>query len=79
MRSAPLPLYPYTGGKLLKSTIMRVTFLATVLVLSLLVCAMTVESLGVVFWCSLAALACTCLYISKHEKELDAELRGMGK
>lgn len=57
---------------------MRVTVLATILSLSLLVCAITIESLGIVFWCSLASLACTCLYISSHEKELDSEMRSMG-
>ncbi len=54
---------------------MRVIVLATILVLSLLICAITVESLGTVFWCSLTSLACTCLYISRHEKELEAEMK----
>lgn len=56
---------------------MRVTVLATILSLLLLACAITIESLGVVFWCSLTALSGTCLYIERHEKELDSEMREM--
>lgn len=50
------------------SAVFGVSFIATVLVAYLM---------NWVFWMSLAVLAGTCLYINRHEKEIESELDEM--
>ncbi len=53
-------------------TIMKVKLIATVMVMSFVICAITVCSLGIVFWVSLAVLACTSVYVNRHAEELES-------
>ena len=41
---------------------------------SFIVCAVTIADLSTLFWVSLTIFSFSCLYASKHEKSLSAEL-----
>ncbi|WP_298113217.1 hypothetical protein [uncultured Bacteroides sp.] len=58
---------------------MKTTVLSTLLALSFAVSALTCATLGIVFWTSFITFAGTCIYIDRHKKELEAEMRSKGK
>lgn len=41
---------------------------------SFIVCAITIHDLSALFWVSLIIFSFSCIYVSKHEKTLSAEL-----
>lgn len=41
---------------------------------SFIVCAVTIADLSILFWMFLTIFSFSCLYASKHEKSLSAEL-----
>ena len=41
---------------------------------SFIACAVTIADLSILFWMSLTIFSFSCLYASKHEKTLSAEL-----
>lgn len=53
---------------------MKAKILSTVMVVSFIVCAVTIADLSILFWISLTIFSFSCLYASKHEKSLSAEL-----
>ena len=53
---------------------MRVILITTILILSLICVAFSIDSMGVIFWISFSVLIGTFLYIEKHQKELEREL-----
>lgn len=53
---------------------MKVIVLSTILGVSFIAACLSVMLMNWVFWTSLAILAATCLYINRHENELNAEL-----
>lgn len=52
----------------------RVKLLAALLCVSFALAVLTVWSMNVVFWISMAVFAAVSGYISRHQKELEAEL-----
>lgn len=52
----------------------RVKLLAALLCVSFALTVLTVWSMNVVFWISMAVFAAVSGYISRHQKELEAEL-----
>lgn len=53
---------------------MKAKILSTVMAVSFIVCAVTIADLSTLFWVSLTIFSFPCLYASKHEKSLSAEL-----
>lgn len=53
---------------------MKAKILSTVMAVSFIVCAVTIADLSTLFWMSLTIFSFSCLYASKHEKSLSAEL-----
>ena len=53
---------------------MKAKILSTVMAVSFIVCAITIYDLSILFWMSLTIFSFSCLYASKHEKTLSAEL-----
>ena len=53
---------------------MKAKTLSTVMAVSFIVCAVTIADLSTLFWMSLTIFTFSCLYASKHEKSLSAEL-----
>lgn len=53
---------------------MKAKVLSTVMAVSFIVCAVTIADLSTLFWMSLTIFSFSCLYASKHEKSLSAEL-----
>lgn len=53
---------------------MKAKILSTVMAVSFIVCAVTIADLSTLFWMSLTIFTFSCLYASKHEKSLSAEL-----
>lgn len=53
---------------------MKAKILSTVMAVSFIVCAVTIADLSTLFWVSLTIFSSSCLYASKHEKTLSAEL-----
>lgn len=53
---------------------MKAKILSTVMAVSFIVCAVTIADLSILFWVSLTIFSFSCLYASKHEKSLSAEL-----
>lgn len=53
---------------------MKAKILSTVMAVSFIVCAVTIADLSILFWISLTIFSFSCLYASKHEKSLSAEL-----
>lgn len=53
---------------------MKEKILSTVMAVSFIVCAVTIADLSILFWMSLTIFSFSCLYASKHEKSLSAEL-----
>lgn len=53
---------------------MKAKILSTVMAVSFIVCAVTIADLSILFWMSLTIFSFSCLYASKHEKSLSAEL-----
>lgn len=53
---------------------MKAKILSTVMAVSFIVCAVTIADLSILFWMSLTIFSFSCLYASKHEKTLSAEL-----
>ena len=53
---------------------MKAKVLSTVMAVSFIVCAVTIADLSTLFWMSLTIFSFSCLYASKHEKTLSAEL-----
>jgi|GEM_PF-5981811 len=53
---------------------MKAKILSTVVAVSFIVCAVTIADLSTLFWVSLTIFSFSCLYASKHEKSLSAEL-----
>lgn len=53
---------------------MKAKILSTVMAVSFIVCAVTIADLSILFWMSLTIFSVSCLYASKHEKSLSAEL-----
>lgn len=53
---------------------MKAKILSTVMAVSFIVCAVTIADLSTLFWMSLIIFSFSCLYASKHEKSLSAEL-----
>lgn len=53
---------------------MKAKVLSTVMAVSFIVCAVTIADLSTLFWVSLTIFSFSCLYASKHEKSLSAEL-----
>ena len=56
---------------------MKIIVLSALLGVSFIVACLSVVLMNWVFWISLAILAVTCLYINRHENELNAELDGI--
>ena len=56
---------------------MKVIVLSTILGVSFIAACLSVMLMNWVFWMSLAVLAGTCLYINRHEKEIESELDEM--
>ena len=56
---------------------MKAKTLSIVMVVSFILCAMTIAKLGIAFWLSLAVFAWTCLYAERHAKRLGRELDDM--
>lgn len=56
---------------------MKAKVLACIMAVSFILCAVTLPSLGVEFWLSLAVFAWTCLYAEKHADRLSGELDEM--
>lgn len=53
---------------------MKAKILSTIMAVSFIVCAVTIADLSILFWISLTIFSFSCLYASKHEKSLSAEL-----
>lgn len=53
---------------------MKAKILSTIMAVSFIVCAITIADLSILFWMSLTIFSFSCLYASKHEKSLSAEL-----
>nr|DAQ35941.1 MAG TPA: hypothetical protein [Caudoviricetes sp.] len=53
---------------------MKAKILSTIMAVSFIVCAVTIADLSILFWMSLTIFSFSCLYASKHEKSLSAEL-----
>lgn len=53
---------------------MKAKILSTVMAVSFIVCAVTIADISILFWVSLTIFSFSCLYASKHEKTLSAEL-----
>lgn len=53
---------------------MSVSRLSFVMVVSFVICAVTVSGLGVLFWLSLIIFSWSCLYTGRHKDTLSAEL-----
>lgn len=53
---------------------MKAKILSTFMAVSFIVCAVTIADLSTLFWMSLTIFSFSCLYASKHEKSLSAEL-----
>lgn len=53
---------------------MKAKTLSTIMAVSFIVCAVTIADLSILFWMSLTIFSFSCLYASKHEKSLSAEL-----
>lgn len=53
---------------------MKAKILSTVMAVSFIACAVTIADLSILFWMSLTIFSFSCLYASKHEKTLSAEL-----
>lgn len=53
---------------------MKAKVLSNVMAVSFIVCAVTIADLSTLFWMSLTIFSFSCLYASKHEKSLSAEL-----
>lgn len=56
---------------------MRIVTLSAVFGVSFIATVLSAYLMNWVFWMSLAALAGTCLYINRHEKEIESELDEM--
>ncbi|MDO3390594.1 hypothetical protein Q3C19_08905 [Bacteroides sp. ET489] len=53
---------------------MNVKTISAVMVVSFIVCAVTVSGLGLLFWLSLTVFSWPCLYTGRHKDTLSAEL-----
>ena len=53
---------------------MNVFRLSVVMVLSFVICAITISGLGIVFWVSMGIFSWSCIYASKHNDSLLSEL-----
>ena len=53
---------------------MKAKILSTIMAVSFIVCAVTIADLSILFWMSLTIFSFSCMYASKHEKSLSAEL-----
>ena len=53
---------------------MKAKILSTIMAVSFIVCAVIIADLSILFWMSLTIFSFSCLYASKHEKSLAAEL-----
>lgn len=53
---------------------MKAKILSTIMAVSFIVCAVTIADLSILFWMSLTIFSFSCLYASRHEKSLSAEL-----
>lgn len=56
---------------------MRIVTLSAVFGVSFIATVLAAYLMNWVFWMSLAVLAGTCLYINRHEKEIESELDEM--
>lgn len=56
---------------------MRIVTLSAVFGVSFIATVLAAYLINWVFWMSLAVLAGTCLYINRHEKEIESELDEM--
>lgn len=56
---------------------MRIVTLSAVFGVSFIATVLAAYLMNWVFWMSLAVLAWTCLYINRHEKEIESELDEM--
>lgn len=56
---------------------MRIVTLSAVFGVSFIATVLSAYLMNWVFWMSLAVLAGTCLYINRHEKEIESELDEM--
>lgn len=53
---------------------MNVSRLSSIMVVSFVLCAVTVSGLWLLFWISLTVFSWSCLYIARHKDDLFAEL-----
>lgn len=53
---------------------MKAKILSAIMAVSFIVCAITIYDLSALFWVSLIIFSFSCIYVSKHEKTLSAEL-----
>lgn len=53
---------------------MKAKILSTIMAVSFIVCAVTIADLSILFWMSITIFSFSCLYASRHEKSLSAEL-----
>ena len=53
---------------------MNVCRLSVVMVVSFVICAVTISGLELVFWVSMAIFSWSCIYVSRHKDSLLSEL-----
>lgn len=56
---------------------MRITVLSALFGVSFITACLSVALMNLAFWLSMAVLAGTCVYINRHEKEIESELDEM--